>query len=31
MFSAVLIGMIGIYAMKALGWVEFFPNQALLA
>jgi len=27
MLSAVLIGMIGIYAMKALGWVELYPKS----
>ena len=29
MLSAVLIGMIGIYAMKALGWVELYPKIRL--
>jgi uncharacterized protein len=27
MLSAVLIGMIGIYAMKSLGWVELYPKE----
>lgn len=27
MLSAVLIGMVGIYAMKALGWVELHPKS----
>ena len=27
MLSAVLIGMIGIYAMKTLGWVELYPKS----
>ena len=27
MFSAVLVGMIGIYAMKSLGWVELYPKE----
>ena len=27
MLSAVLTGMIGIYAMKALGWVELYPKS----
>jgi hypothetical protein len=27
MLSAVLIGMIGIHAMKALGWVELYPKS----
>lgn len=27
MLSAVLIGMIGIYAMKTLGWVEIYPKS----
>jgi uncharacterized protein len=27
MLSAVLVGMIGIYAMKTLGWVELYPKS----
>jgi len=27
MLSAVLTGMIGVYAMKALGWVELYPKS----
>jgi uncharacterized protein len=27
MLSAVLVGMIGIYAMKTLGWVELYPKE----
>ena len=27
MLSAVLVGMMGIYAMKALGWVELYPKS----
>ena len=27
MLSAVLIGMIGIYTMKTLGWVELYPKE----
>ena len=30
MLSAVLVGMIGIYAMKALGWVELYPKSGSL-